>query len=158
MVAGPDHGVAVGDDDLLTAADRPDDGAAGEMDILEGPVGDLRGLQGDEFEDLRPFIAERGDGEDLALADVVQDPADGGMAGVDHAVDADPRDERDVVDPVDQREDLPRAHLFGEERPQDVRLLVVGDGDEEIGSGDVLLPEELLAGPVAVQDDRLLQE
>ena len=67
------------------------------------------------------------------------------------------RDEGDVVDPVDQRDHLPGAELLGEERPEDVCLLVVGDGDEKIGVLDVLLPEQFLARPVTVQDDGLLQ-
>ena len=85
------------------------------MDLLEGPVGDLRGFQSDEFEGLRFFIAERRDGDDLSLADVMEDFSDGGVARIDDAVDADPGHQGDIIDPVDEGDGLPGAQLFGKQ-------------------------------------------
>ena len=115
MVTRPDDRIAVGDDDLVPTTDRPDNGASGEMDVLEGPVGDLRGLQSDEFEGLCLLVAERRDGDDLPLADVMEDFSDGGVTWIDDAVDADLCDQRNIIDPVDEGNGLPGAQLFGKQ-------------------------------------------
>ena len=83
---------------------------------------------------------------------MLQDGRDGDRARADHRVDAQGRDQRVVGGPVDQGHRPLAAVTLGQQRGQDVDLVVVGDRDHGLGHLDIGLGQDIRIQGVAVED------
>ena len=84
---------------------------------------------------------------------VAQDRGNGRGARVDIGVDIQRPHQRHQRRVVDQRDGHARARLLGPDRGQDVRLVVIGHGQNRVGGGNRGLVQQFDRQAVAVQHD-----
>ena len=159
VVVGLDHvGVVLGHDDLVAADDPHDGGARRQVDLADAPAHHARGLAvavRDELQRLGSPAPHAVHGADVAAPHVLEEAAEGGLRRRDGDVDLPALHEVAVGAAVDEGDHAARAHALGEERRHDVRLVVVGDRDEEVGLVHALVAQQVLVAHVPVEHQRV---
>ncbi len=157
VVFGLDHvRVFLGDDGFARPDDADDARTLRQLDLADAPADHARVLLvpvGDEFQRLRPAAAHAVHGHHVAAAHILEERAEGREGGRDRDVDLPALHEVAVGAAIDEGDHAPRSHALGQQRRHDVRLVVVGDGHEEVHLVDVLVGEEVLVAHVAVEHE-----
>ena len=148
-----------GRDERLAATDDPEQqNPFGKAKLLHALAREGGVIGNEGFEHLRRVAAHGHAGEHLPLPDVLQNAVDGGEPGADAVRNADGLHQRKVGGLVHTGHGIAHAEGLGEQAGKDIRLLITRHGDEGVHLADVLLLQEGLVRPVAVQDKRALQE
>ncbi len=94
---------------------------------------------------------------DACALDRVENRMDGGRPGVQGDVDSHPPEEGEVVRPVHPRDDLRDLHLPGQQRAEEVLLVLARHRHEHVRPVDQLRLEEAEVRAVPVEDHRVLE-
>ncbi len=153
MVAALHVVVAARNDDLPLAQDGADDA---EQPALHASQGHGRQVLGQhELEDLRVAVLELGEELGARHIDVPQDASHRRAARRQDDVDADLLEEPLVGEDIRTRHDARHAEALGEQRHEQVLLVVAGHGDEHGTLADPLRLEQVEVRAVAVEDEAL---
>src|ERR1700759_1321281 len=96
--------------------------------------------------------------DDVSAANVSEQRANCDRLWRDGDIDTAALHEVGVRRLVDQRHDLVRTQALGQHRRQNVGLLRIGEGREDIGAVDILLDQQLLIRSIAVEHDGVLEQ
>ena len=178
VVAGLDHRVAVGDDHvavgldahralvaddfrrLQVAHDGGDGDALGQGDLAQAAAhhpGGIAVAVGHQLQGLGGAPAQGMDLGDVGPAHVGQQGADGDLGRGNADVDGAALHHVGVGAPVDQGQHPLAAQALGQGGGHDVVFVVVGEGEEEVHLGDVLLLQQVLVRGVAAQHQGVAQ-
>jgi len=92
------------------------------------------------------------------VANIAQYGGDGQGAGIDHRVNPQGRQQGFIGSLVDQGDGARTASVLGENRREDIGLIVIGYGDHRIGGPDAGLVEQHPVEGVALQDNDIVTQ
>src|SRR5436305_10914323 len=153
LVAGLDHGVGLRHESGAAAQHGDDQGAVGQLDLLDPPAGCLRTLADLHLDDLEVLLLQREHLDQPVLRDLVPDESQDQVGRGDRRLDAEQAEVLEVPRVVDARDDpLDAVLLLRHLRDQDVVLVVAGDGDHQVRALNPGALEHPELGRVAVLD------
>jgi len=93
----------------------------------------------------------------VGAAHVSKQAADSRLLRRDGDVDDPALNEIHVSASVDERHYLARTHSFGEHCGENVDLIVIGDGAEDVRVVYILLAHQILVGRIALENDGFVE-
>ena len=137
-------------DHLAIADDGSDQHAVRHAGIPQRAPDQPRALLGRRLDHLAEILPERIEGRDRAVAHMAQNGRDRDGARADDRIDAQGRQHVLIGGLVHQGDGPGAALALGQNRGEDVRLVIVGDGDDRLGTLDIGLDQHLLVEGIAL--------
>ena len=145
--------IAAGNADVVAAQHGGDQRTAGQAEVFEGLADDGRGSGELEFHHFRIFVAQAGNGEHRAAAQVAQDGAHRQQPRVNAEVEVHRFQDFEVMRLAGDDDGVTAAAQFTEEeRADEIIFIVRTNADKNIGAVDARAQQEAFVEGGAVHD------